>query len=553
MRNLTRPFLPSAIYQSLAILAQLTAPFLFKLIIDEAIGGGEVGLLWLYAGLSAGALGLGSFFGYLARWRREQLAADFWLQWRGRVFEHIVGLPLGQNGGRQAGDLVARVQFDTYSLRSLYAGVLPAIVELVVGTGVTVAALLYLAPAMTLVALGALPVVFLVAWVFRDKIAPLTRQVAAYQGRVYAGVTEGLNGLEALKTYDTSGQFALKLQESGEDLRDAELKLARFQAMLFPLLNFAIAVVLLGVLVAGGQMAIAGGISVGTLVAYYYYVSRSLGPIRGATGIVFGLHRARAAKERLDELFELDAALSYPEPPAQIPEGPQPFEFSGVSFAYPADPAEPGSPGPAVLRDISFRLQPGGRVALLGASGGGKSTLTRLVPRLFDPLGGAVSYGGVPLTQFHPTAWRQKIGYVGQEVFLFHGSIADNIRFGALNELSDVEVARAAQLARVDEIAALKDQGLGAPVGEKGAMLSGGQRKRVGLARALVRRPKILVVDQLAADLEADLCRAIFEELRCAYPELAILHVGHRVPAGFEPDQVFWIERGELEVFEEAG
>lgn len=543
MQKLTTPFLPSAIFQSLAILAQLTTPFLFKLIIDEAIGGGDLGLLWLYAGLSAAAFALASFFRYLARWSSQKLAADFWLRLRGRTFSHLVDLPMARHGRQQAGELVARVQFDTYSLRNLYTGVFPAVVELLVGSAVTVAALLYLAPMMTLVALGAIPVVFLIAWVFRDKIGPLTKRVATFQGKVYAGVTEGLNGLEALKTYDDRGQFAQKLQKDGEGLRDAQLELAQFQAMLFPLLNFAIAVVLLGVLVAGGQMVIGGALTVGTLVAYYYYVSRSLGPIRGATGIVFGWHRAQAARGRLEELFAVDDALPHPDPPQAIPEStadsPAIFAFEHVSFEY-----EPDKP---VLSDVSFELAPGGRVALLGASGNGKSTLSKLVARLYDPLEGQITYAGRALTQFEETAWRAKIGYVGQEVFLFHGSIADNIRFGALDEVSDAQVERVARIARVDAIAAGKLDGLAAEVGEKGVKLSGGQRKRIGLARALIRNPRILVVDQLAADLEADLCQAIFADLRREFCDLAILHVGHRVPAGFGAGAAYWMERGMLE------
>lgn len=543
--NQPRPFIPSAIFQSLSILAQLTTPFLFKLIIDEAIGGGELDLLWLYAGLSAAAFGLASLFRFLARWSSEKLAADFWLELRGRTFSHLVNLPMARHGAQQAGDLIARVQFDTYSLRNLYTGVFPSVVELLVGSAVTMVALLYLEPMMTLVALGAFPIIFLIAWVFRDKIGPLTKRVAKYQGKVYAGVTEGLNGLESLKTYDDRGQFAAQLQEDGEGLRDAQLELARFQAMLFPLLNFAIALILLGVLVAGGQMVIEGALSVGTLVAYYYYVSRSLGPIRGATGIVFGWHRAQAARARLDELFAIKDSLPAPVPPEPIPapsaHAPTILAFEHVSFEY-----EPDKP---VLRDVSFELPSGARLALLGASGNGKSTLGKLVARLYDPLAGQITYAGRALTQFEETAWRTTIGYVGQEVFLFHGSIADNIRFGALEEVSDADIARVARIARVDAIAQGRAGGLGAQVGEKGARLSGGQRKRIGLARALIRNPRILVIDQLAADLEADLCRAIFADLRREFPELAILHLGHRVPAGFEPDAVYWMERGVLQPY----
>lgn len=552
--------MPAGIFQALGIVAQLSAPYFFKLIIDEAIGGGDAGLLWGYAGLSAVALGLASFLGYLARWSGERVAAGYWLEMRDRAFRHVVGMPMARHGDLQAGELVARVQFDTYSLQSLYLSVFPATVELVVGSAVTVVAMLILAPEMTWVTLAALPLVGAIGWVFRDRVGPLTRRVARAQGAVYAGVTEGLNGLEALKTYDARGQFADQLYASGESLRDAQLGLARFQAMLFPLLNFAIALVLLGVLVVGGQMVIGGALSVGTLVAYYYYVSRSLGPIRGATGIVFGWHRATAAHARLEEIFSVQEDQHHAEPPAALPQAPAALEFQDVVFRYEtrkalpqdgAGPSEEGEPRP-VLNGVSFSMGAGQRVALLGPSGSGKSTLGKLVARLYDPQEGQISYGGVALRDFEASTWRSIIGYVGQEVFLFHGSIAENIRFGALQAVGEAEVERCARIARVDEIAALKSEGLHAQVGEKGVQLSGGQRKRVGLARALVRRPRILVIDQLAADLEASLCRAIFEDLRREFPQMAILHVDHRVPAGFGPHEVFWMEGGKVAAHVEA-
>ena len=317
--------------------------------------------------------------------------------------------------------------------------------------------------------------------------------------------------------------------------------------------------VLLGTLGIGGQMVLNDAMSVGTLVAFYFYVSRSLGPMRQAPGIVFGWYRAKAAHDRLEELFDLELTIDDPSRPAEVPDGVPQVAFSEVEFAYqhpslPGDGDEEGAPAgeeAIALDGVNLEIAPGGRCVILGPSGSGKSTTGKLVARLFDPQAGAITADATPLPRFRLEEWRAKIGFVGQEVGLIRGTLRENIVFG-LEEIDEAALERALEVAGVDPIVDEKPDGLATEVGEQGAKLSGGQRKRVALARALVRDPDILVVDQFAADIEQRLCREIFEAVRRDY-EVSILYLGHRIPAGLEPDDVYWMEHGRLEPHEFTG
>ena len=405
-----------------------------------------------------------------------------------------------------------------------------------------------LAPKLTLLAFIAFPVAFTVAWIFRDKVKPLQDKIAEYRGRVYTTAFEGLSNTEAVKTYRAEDEFEKRVRAAGEELRDVETQLAAYRSRLLPTVNFGVSIVLISILGIGGEMALSGSISVGTLVAYYFYVSRSLGPVRQTPDLVFGWYRAKAAMERLEEILESEDELPEAKEPAAVPEGNPVIEFEQVEFSY-RDRAT-GEEFEA-LRGISFAIEPQERLVILGPSGSGKSTTGKLVPRLFDPDRGSVTADGTPLSRFEIDAWRSKIGYVGQEVSLFHGTIRDNVAF-AIDEPDEAAFEKAVRVAAVDEMASEKTDGLETLVGEKGTKLSGGQRKRVAMARALLREPDILVVDQFAADIEQRLCRKIFEAIRREY-DVSILYLGHRIPAGLEPDQVYWMEHGEIAEHEFTG
>jgi ABC-type multidrug transport system fused ATPase/permease subunit len=525
-----------------AQLLTLALPYLLKLVIDHAIVAKDLAMLWYLGAAGVALFGFSSIARYFGRLAASKAAERFCVDLRKRVVHHLQGLSLSYHRSRKLGDLAARVQWDTFALKQFVGSTIPAVVELVVGMVGTAVILLVLAPKLFLLTFAAIPAAALIAYVYRNKIQPLSRKLSAARGQLNSTIHESLSCVEEVKLYDSGHEFERRLGEQAAMEAETEVELTRHQAKLFPLLNFGISFVLLGVLVAGGHMAIAGTLTVGTLVAYYYYVSRALAPIRSASGLVIGWQRTKGAYERLEELLESDERLFESDSPSVLDEGGVRVEVQDVTFAYRSSTT--GETFTA-LDGVSFSLDAGERVVLLGPSGAGKSTTGKLIPRLFDPDDGEVTVNGVSLRDLDLDAWRLKIGYVGQEVLLFDGTIEENIVFGAPGEVGGDQLQRVVEVARVDDVIANKDAGLQTPVAEKGAKLSGGQKKRIALARALIREPVILVIDQLAADLQEDLCREIFENIRRDF-DVSILYLGHRVPAGFEPDKVFWMEEGRI-------
>ncbi|GEM_PF-2583827 len=544
---LTRSELPGGIFRRLlfsiltlaaASLLGLVSPYITKLVVDDVIRAGRPDLLWPYVGIGVAAYAGASVTQFWGKWRAAKMGEEFWLETRNRVFETLQDYALGYHQSGDVGDHVARAQFDTYSLKQLYTGVLPSVVDFAVGVLATAVILVVMAPKLTLLAFIALPALALTAWVFHDKVRPLSRESAEQRGKVYSALLESMSNIESVKVYGAESWFEDRIDEAGRKLKAAELEHTRYQSQLLPLVNFSVAIVVLLCLGVGGQMVMNDTLTLGTLVAFVFYVSRSLGPVRKAPSIVFGWYRAQVAQERLDALFEADAHLPKADDPVELDQGVPRIEYDDVTvrFGEDDDPAVDG---------VSMAIEPQDRIALTGPSGAGKSTTARLLPRLIDPDEGEVRAGGVPLPELAVKQWRSRVGTVGQEVALFHGTIRDNILFGLAEVPSDDAIERACHTSAVDEIVEGHADGLEFDVGEGGSKLSGGQRKRVALARALLRDPDVLVVDQLAADLEDELCQRIFERIEDNY-DLSILYVGHRIPSGLNPKTVHRIQKGQF-------
>ncbi|QDG52627.1 ABC transporter ATP-binding protein [Persicimonas caeni] len=526
----------------LAAATPLFTPYLLKLFVDIAIPRRDLNLLWSLGVAAVVVYAVASLTRHYGRMEVARLAEDFRRRLTCQAFSHLQGLSLSYHRSRGIGDLSARILYDTYSLKSFIASTLPAAVELAVTIGGTAIILVILAPSLTLLAFAALPAALIIAYLFRDKIRPLSRELSEHHGKVYATVHEALTSIEESKVYGGAAEFDQRLAEQSRRLADTEVEIARHRNKLLPLLNFGISLVLVGVLVGGGYMIIAGTVSVGTVVAYYFYISKSLGPIRSASTLMLSWHRAVTAMERLQELFDSEERLEQTGNPRELSEIQWDIAFENVSFRYSDSQTNRSF---VALENLTFNISHGQRIALLGPSGAGKSTTGKMVPRLFDPDHGQITVGGVSLKDLALDEWRQRVGYVGQNVFLFSGSIEQNIRFGLKTTSAEDAFKLAIRAARVDEVIAQKPDGLATQVGERGTCLSGGQKKRIALARALLRSPAVLVIDQLAADLQEDLCREIFEMIRREY-HVSILYLGHRVPAGFNPDAVYWMEEGRI-------
>jgi ABC-type bacteriocin/lantibiotic exporter with double-glycine peptidase domain len=285
--------------------------------------------------------------------------------------------------------------------------------------------------------------------------------------------------------------------------------------------------VLLVALAGGGYFAIEGAMSVGGLVVTYFYLSRALGPIRSANSVVFGWQRTTAALTRIDDILHAAQSLES----GNLADSPS-LSLDAVAFA--------GADTPT-LTDVNLKLGPGQRIAIVAPSGAGKSTAARLILGLLEPDEGNATFGEQRMHAVRDAA-SLGIAYLGQQPFLFSGTLRENVDFG--RELPHDELERACRIARVEPFAGSRG-GLEMTITEAGRNLSGGQQKRVALARALAARPALLVIDQLATDLEADLVAEIFSELQ-ADSSTTVLYFGHAVPPALNPNAVYHLSNGRL-------
>ncbi len=526
-----------AVHQLLA----LAAPYLVKVAIDDGIGAGRVDVLWI-----VGAVGLAIYAGsaisrFFGTWLVTKAGEEAWFRLRNRLFEHVQGMSLLGLRERRVGGLVSRINSDTYRIKQLAVSVVPSLISLIVGVGGAAIILLVLAPRLVLLALIPLPLGWIVLRWFRKYVRPKTKEKMEHHAALYSALHEALGGAEDVKALRAESEMARRVDESGRELRDAELELAWHRTRLGPMADLGISLVLLGTLVAGGTLAIQGAMTVGTVVVFYFYVSRSLGPIRRIPSLVYSWHSARAAMERIDELLSMDDALEELEEPVEADPGALALCFEGADFHYPPRGDREGT---QALDGFELEVEAGGRVAILGPSGVGKSTTARLLLRLIEGDGGALRLQDVEIGDWGIGALRKRVGYVGQEVFLFDGTLRENLELGLDEAPGEEELWEAVELAGLKPVLSEARGGLDLDVGERGQRLSGGQRKRVALARALLRDPDLLIVDQMATDLEEGLNEFIFKKL--CDRAMTLVYFGHRVPAGLSPHQVYWMERGTL-------
>ncbi len=535
----TRLLLVAAGLLALNQLLALAAPYLVKVAIDDGIAAGQSDVLWVVGIVGVLIYGGAALTKFGGSWLSTKAGEEAWESLRNRLFGHVQSLPLSEIRSRRVGGLVARVYSDTYQLKQLATSVLPAGINLLVGVGGAAVILLVLAPQLTLLALIPIPIGWMVLRWFRKYVRPLSKARMERHGALHSALHEGIAGVEDVKALRAEETIAERVFSSGRDLKETDLELAWHRIRLGPAADFGISLILLGTLVAGGHLAIQGTLSVGTVVVFYFYVGRCLGPIRGIPGMVYSWHSARAAMDRMQELLSITSQISDPQVAVEAAAGPLSVDFEGVEFSYGENRA---------LDGFTLSAESGSRTAILGPSGVGKSTTARLLLRLMDGDAGTLRLQDVEIRDWSVDALRRRIGYVGQEAFLFDGTLRSNLVLGCKEAPSDQEIDKAIKAAGLEEVVGSGRGGLEMEVGERGGKLSGGQKKRVALARAMLRRPDLLIIDQMATDLEEAMNERIFRMLRAE--GMTLVYFGHRVPAGLDPDEVYWMEAGQVREYE---
>ena len=510
-------------------------PFLVGATIDDLRAGAD--RLWPLAAAIVGAGLVRLAFSVARRLVAGHVSLGVEYDLRNLMYSHLQSLELGFFDGQQTGQLMSRSTVDLQAVRFFLGYGLVFIMQALVTLVVAAAIMLAVNPLLAAVALAPLPLIVVFAFRYGRRNRPAQQEVQQRIAELTAEAEENVSGVAVVKAFAQEARQLARFGHRVGRVFSQAMVSTRIRAFYNPLLGFLPSLGLAALLLVGGRQAVQGQISVGEFVAFYGYVLMLAGPLR-MLGIALGMaQRAVASGARVFELLDRRPQLSSPPGAPPLPAGGGRLELRGVTAGY-------GDPQP-VLHDVDLAVEAGSTVAIVGATGSGKSTLVGLVPRLYDPIAGTVLVDGVDVRSVDLESLRGAVALVSDDAFLFSATVRDNIAY-ALPDASDEEVESAARRAGVHEFVATLPDGYATLVGERGVTLSGGQRQRIAIARALIRDARILVLDDATSSVdpakEAEIRDALADPLR----DRTALVIGHRLSTIQAADEVVVLDGGTI-------
>ncbi|MFJ1923824.1 MULTISPECIES: ABC transporter ATP-binding protein [unclassified Streptomyces] len=518
-------------------------PLITKVIIDDVVGN-HTRSLAVWTGLLLGAAALVYVSTYIRRYYGGRLALDVQHDLRTEIYGTITRLDGKRQDELSTGQVVGRATSDLQLIQGLLF-MLPMTIGNVLLFLLSLVIMAWLSPLLTLVAVAVAPALWYIARRSRTRLFPAT-WYAQSQAAAVAGVVDGaVSGVRVVKGFGQEDQETGKLREVGRRLFAGRLRTIRLNSRYTPALQAVPALGQVAMLALGGWLATRGEITLGTFVAFSTYLAQLVGPVRMLAMVLTVGQQARAGVERVLELIDTEPTMR--DGTKQLPtDARASVEFDDVRFGYASD-KDPGN-GAAdrpVLDGFSLTIEPGETVAVVGASGSGKSTVSMLLPRFYDVSHGAVLVGGHDVRELTLDSLRAAIGLVPEDSFLFSDTIRANIAYG-LPDATDEQIERAARAAQAHRFIAELPKGYETEVGEHGLTLSGGQRQRVALARAILTDPRLLLLDDATSAVDARVEHEIHEALRGVMAGRTTLLIAHRRSTLNLADRIAVLEDGRL-------
>ena len=538
----------------------LIPALLFRQIIDSAIPEGNRGLLHVLAGIVIAAAVFSSAMSFFERLYSSRIGEGLIYDLRVKLFDHVSAMPIGFFTRTQTGALMSRLNNDVIGAQRAVTTTLGSVVSNVIVLITTLIAMFYLEWRLTLIGILVLPIFIIPAKRVGRRLSAITRRGFDLNAAMNTQMTERftVSGALLVKLFGNRKRETKQFSDRASEVRDIGIQSAMYSR------TFLIALALVGAIGTalvywiGGQLVISDAITLGTLVALAALVTRIYEPLTALSSARVDIMTALVSFDRVFEVLDLRNSLDDKDDAIDLPPSKGAIEFDHVTFRYPSGAEESlasleiglsGSvddgPGAEVLHDVSASILPGQLIALVGPSGAGKTTMSSLVPRLYDVSEGSVRIDGHDVRDLTLDSLRSAVGVVSQDPHLFHDTVAENLRY-ARPDATDAEIVAACQAAQIHDVIIGFPDGYNTVVGERGHRLSGGEKQRLAIARVLVKAPAIIVLDEATSHLDSENESLVQQALATALEGRTSLVVAHRLSTITGADQILVLESGRI-------
>jgi ATP-binding cassette, subfamily B, bacterial len=439
---------------------------------------------------------------------------------RRKLYAHVQRLSLAYHDQKQTGDLISRVTTDIDSVQTfIVSGLLSVLVDILTLVGM-ITVMFYVSWRFTLVALAVVPILFGIVYTYTKRVKKASREVRKHEGRLLSVVQEVFTSIRVVKAFARENYEIQRFEGESLETVEAALKARALKARLLPIVNMVTAAGICAILYFGASSALREGLSAGSIVLFLSYISKMYKPMQDISKTMDSYSKADVGYERIQEIIRTDDEMGDAPDARVAPQLKGTVDFEHVDFSYGSESS--------VLSDVNLHIDAGSSVALVGPTGAGKTTIVNLIARFYDASSGVVKIDNVDVRKFTQKSLRDQISFVLQDTVLFSGSIWDNIAYGK-PEATYWEIVKAAEAANAMEFIEKLPGGFSAEVGERGVTLSGGQRQRIAIARAVVRRSPILILDEPSSGLDAGSEQLVFEALDRLMQGRTSIVIAHRL------------------------
>jgi ATP-binding cassette subfamily B protein len=554
LARILRTHWPALAVASVAVIGETAAdvlePWPITIIVDNILQGkrlsgplgvavvslfGENQAAMLYFALAAVlAIALvGGISGYVEKYLTTSVSQWVAHDLRLLIYQRIQRLSLAEHGKSRTGDLITRVTKDIDAVQDFIESALLGIVVSVLTLVGMVGVMLYVNWRFTLIGLSVAPMLFLFVYFYSRKIKDASREVKRKETELLSGVAEVFAAIQVVQAFAREDYEDRRFDSESRDNVHAGLQARSIKAKLSPMVDVIVALGTCLVLAYGVRLVMNGVLSTGVLIVFLMYLKKTYKPIKDLSKMTNTLSKAAVSWERIQEVLGTDSAIRDRADAREAPPFEGRIEFDRVTFGYDSDVP--------ILRDVSLRVETGQVAAIVGPSGMGKSTIASLVPRFFDPNAGTVRIDGRDIREFTLKSLRDQMSFVLQDSLLFRGTIWENISYGRPNADPEATI-RAAELANAHEFIMKLPHGYGTMVGERGTALSGGQRRRIAIARAIVRDTPILILDEPTTGLDAASEHAVVDALERLMKGRTCLVIAHHLDTIRRADVIFVVK-----------